>query len=48
MSQVVEHCDRAIYLHKGRIVADGDPEQVVGLYQAATMTEHSELLNAVS
>ena len=48
LGQVVEHCDRAIYLEKGRIVADGDPEGVVELYKAATATEQSELLNTVS
>lgn len=46
LGQIVEHCDRALYLDKGRIVADGDPEQVVDLYTAASAIEQPELLNA--
>jgi ABC-type polysaccharide/polyol phosphate transport system ATPase subunit len=46
LGQIVEHCDRALYLDKGRIVADGEPEQVVDLYTAANAVEQSDLLNA--
>ena len=46
LGQVVAHCDRAIYLEKGRIVADGDPEQIVDLYKAANGVEQPELLDA--
>src|SRR4051812_11568027 len=46
LGQIVEHCDRALYLDKGRIVADGEPEQVVGLYTAANAVEQPDLLNA--
>jgi ABC-type polysaccharide/polyol phosphate transport system ATPase subunit len=46
LGQILEHCDRALYLDKGRIVADGDPEQVVDLYKAANAVEQPELLDA--
>ncbi len=46
LGQIVEHCDRALYIDKGRIVADGDPAQIVGLYTAANAVEEPELLNA--
>jgi ABC-type polysaccharide/polyol phosphate transport system ATPase subunit len=32
MLQVTKHCDRAILLDRGTIIADGDPHEVVGLY----------------
>jgi ABC-type polysaccharide/polyol phosphate transport system ATPase subunit len=43
MEQVVEHCDRAIYLDGGKIVADGRPENVVDLYFSANAIEHGHL-----
>ena len=46
LNQIVEHCDRALYLEKGQIVADGEPEQIVNLYKAANAIEQPELLNA--
>ncbi len=46
LNQIVEHCDRALYLEKGQIVADGDPGQIVNLYKAANGIEQPELLNA--
>jgi len=36
MQWVTEYCNRAILLEKGRVVAEGDPAEVVGLHQ-----EHS-------
>ena len=48
LSQIIEHCDRAIYLNQGRIVADGDPQHVVDLYRVASGIEQPDLLNAVS
>jgi ABC-type polysaccharide/polyol phosphate transport system ATPase subunit len=45
LGQILEHCDRALYLDKGRVVADGDPEQVVDLYTTANAVEQPELLN---
>src|SRR3954453_6149564 len=43
MQQVVEHCDRAIYLDGGKVAADGKPERVVDLYFAANAIEHNQL-----
>ena len=37
MTWVTEYCNRAILLEKGRIVAEGDPSEVVAIHQ-----EHSE------
>jgi ABC-2 type transport system ATP-binding protein len=37
MSWVTEYCNRAILLERGRIVAEGDPEEVVEIHR-----EHSE------
>jgi len=39
MSQVTEHCDRAILLEKGSIIADGEPAEVVRLYGSLTLPE---------
>jgi len=46
MEQVVEHCDRAVYLDGGKVVADGEPERVVDLYFSANAIEHSHLEHA--
>ncbi len=43
LEQIVKNCDRAIYLDKGVLVADGTPEDVVDLYTQTTMHEHPEL-----
>jgi len=43
MQQVVDHCDRAIYLDGGKVVADGKPEDVVDLYFSANHIEHGHL-----
>jgi lipopolysaccharide transport system ATP-binding protein len=43
MPQVVEHCDRAIYLDSGKVMADGKPERIVDLYFSANHIEHSPL-----
>src|SRR5947209_14605973 len=34
MSDVQEHCDRAILLDKGQLVADGPPQEIVQRYEA--------------
>lgn len=39
LPQVVKHCDRAILLEKGSIIADGDPREVTALYSGATTLE---------
>ncbi len=36
MNQVERLSDRVVYLHKGRIVADGEPKEVIRLYLADT------------
>jgi lipopolysaccharide transport system ATP-binding protein len=46
MQQVVDHCDRAIYLDGGKVVVDGMPERVVDLYFSANHIEHSPLEHA--
>jgi ABC-type polysaccharide/polyol phosphate transport system ATPase subunit len=46
MQQVVDHCDRAIYLDAGKVVADGKPEDVVELYFSANHIEHGQLEHA--
>ena len=39
MQQVLDYCDRAILLEKGRIIGDGKPEQVIELYKASVEPE---------
>lgn len=39
MPLVVEHCDRAILMEKGSIVADGDPGEVAALYASSLSPE---------
>ena len=39
MPQVIDHCDRAILLNKGSIIADGDPAEVVSFYKSLTLPE---------
>jgi homopolymeric O-antigen transport system ATP-binding protein len=39
MSQIVGHCDRAIWLDQGAIIADGIPSKVVEDYQAHCASE---------
>jgi ABC-type glutathione transport system ATPase component len=41
MNWVVEFCNRAILLQKGRIVAEGDPAEVVAIHK-----EHSRQAKA--
>ena len=31
---VREHCNRAVYMRAGQIVADGDPEEIVSIYES--------------
>jgi ABC-type polysaccharide/polyol phosphate transport system ATPase subunit len=33
MSMITTHCDRAVLLEKGSIIADGDPTEVAELYR---------------
>jgi len=39
MPQVTEHCDRAVLLDKGSIIADGEPAEVVAYYKSLTVPE---------
>jgi lipopolysaccharide transport system ATP-binding protein len=39
MSAITSLCERAIYLEKGRIVADGPVEDVIGTYMSDTLSE---------
>jgi teichoic acid transport system ATP-binding protein len=41
MRSVLDVCDRVLWLDHGRLIADGEPEEVVGAYQ-----EHMERLKA--
>lgn len=43
LEQVQKNCDRAIYLDKGTLVADGTPQEIISLYTQATIEEHPEL-----
>jgi len=46
MQQVMRQCDRAVYMEKGAIVADGDPEEVVEAYKSTWTPE--EVLGTVT
>jgi len=41
MGWVTEFCNRAMLLEKGQVVAEGSPEEIVGIHQ-----EHSERTKA--
>jgi ABC-type polysaccharide/polyol phosphate transport system ATPase subunit len=44
LGQIQKSCDRAIYLDKGVLVADGKPDDVIDLYTQTTIHEHPELM----
>ena len=46
MQQVLEYCHRAILLSKGRVMADGHPEEVTELYRASIGLQVPELVDA--
>jgi ABC-type polysaccharide/polyol phosphate transport system ATPase subunit len=46
MQQVMRQCDRAIYIEKGSVVGDGDPEEVVEMYKSTWTPE--EVLGSLS
>lgn len=48
MKDVAEHCSRVIYLDRGQIVADGDPEEVIELYTSSSMLEASDRAHALA
>jgi homopolymeric O-antigen transport system ATP-binding protein len=35
MAQVAEHCDRAILIERGSIMADGRPDEVIAIYEGS-------------
>jgi ABC-type polysaccharide/polyol phosphate transport system ATPase subunit len=39
MDQIVEHCDRAVLLEHGSVVADGNPTEITGLYKSLCSPE---------
>jgi ABC-type polysaccharide/polyol phosphate transport system ATPase subunit len=39
MNDIKHFCDHVILLHKGRVVSEGDPEDVVGTYEAMKLPE---------
>jgi ABC-type polysaccharide/polyol phosphate transport system ATPase subunit len=46
MSWVTEYCNRALLIEKGRVVADGDPEEVVELHREHTEAEKARKAEA--
>ncbi len=49
MDQVTKHCDRAIFLDRGKMVYIGDPEEAVRLYKGvALQPRETELVGAAS
>jgi ABC-type polysaccharide/polyol phosphate transport system ATPase subunit len=49
MSQITDHCDRAILLEKGRMIFNGNPEEAVAIYKQATLPAKSpELVGAAA
>lgn len=41
MQQVIEHCDRAVLLENGTVVADGEPTEVAEIYKSLWSAEPS-------
>jgi lipopolysaccharide transport system ATP-binding protein len=41
MDQVIDHCDRAILIEKGSVMADGPPEEAVDLYNSLLLAPDS-------
>jgi ABC-2 type transport system ATP-binding protein len=48
MEQVLKYCDRAIFLEKGEILFDGNPEQAVHLYRTNVRTPEPVLIEVGS
>ena len=42
MGQIRQHCDRAVYLERGSIIADGSADEVVDAYQSTWSAEELE------
>jgi homopolymeric O-antigen transport system ATP-binding protein len=48
MSQIEDHCDRAIVLEKGKLTLDGSPSEAIKAYLGETMLEEPVLVEAPS
>ena len=48
MDTVIEFCDRVVLLEQGSVVADGDPTQVVEVYQNLVTTRLPPLVHAAA
>jgi ABC-type polysaccharide/polyol phosphate transport system ATPase subunit len=48
MEQVLKFCDRAIFLEKGQVMFDGDPEQAVQVYRDRVMPQEPVLVEMSS
>ncbi len=48
MAWVTEYCNRAILLEKGRVIAEGDPAEVVRVHQEHSARERAEKLAQVA
>lgn len=48
MDQVSKFCDRAMFLEKGEILFDGDPEQAIDMYRANVSAQEPVLVEVTS
>jgi ABC-type polysaccharide/polyol phosphate transport system ATPase subunit len=48
MPQVLDHCNRTIVLHNGRMLFDGDPEEAVELYKRSSASETPALIESTA
>lgn len=48
MSQIQKFCDRALLLEQGRMLMEGNPNEVVDMYLAGSMERQPELVDATS
>lgn len=48
MQQVVEYCDRAIYLDKGRMLFDGRPDDAIDLYSSSALPDEPVLIETAT
>jgi len=46
MGQITAYCDRAILLEQGRVLIEGNPEDVVNMYAAGSVEAPPELIEA--
>lgn len=48
MAKIVEHCDRAVLLNEGRMIANGNPMEVTELYKTVAGVENPHLIDAAT